>query len=629
MKKLLVAASFFLIAGCGGGGGGGGSSSSGGSGGNTNSAPTITNPGSLSVAEGETAVTTVSASDSNGDSLSYSLSGADSALFSISSSGVLLFRAAPDYDGPQDADQNNVYDISVTVSDGQASASTDVSITVVNRVTDFDEGIFKSASVFQNSCGDPRIGTDPFDGSAYPDEQGSFEDENYWLRSLSNDLYLWYDEIEDVDPGSYANSAAQVLDYFDLMKTFATMPSGAAKDKYHFTYDSLEWKQLSQSGISVGYGVQWRLLQSAPPRKIVVAFIEPNSPASAAGLERGAEIITADGVDVVNGSDTATLNEAFYPADAGQSHSFEVLDRGSSTSRSITMTPTEITKDPVQNVSVVTTSSGAVGYLTFNDHIATAEQELIDAVTFLKDSDITDLVLDLRYNGGGYLDIANEMAFMIAGPTKASGQTFSLQQWNDQHPSINPVTGQAISPRRFHDSAQGFSAAEGAALPYLSLSRVYVLTTNDTCSASEAIMNGLRGIDVEVIQIGSTTCGKPYGFYGLENCGTTYFTTQFRGVNAKGYGDYSDGFSPSNLAEVEGEPVTGCAVDDDFSQPLGNENEAMLSAALNYRENGTCPALPSGAAGRVSPPTSSMGFGSHQQLGRIIKPAFPGGLAVP
>ena len=160
-------------------------------------------------------------------------------------------------------------------------------------------------------------------------------------------------------------------------------------------------------------------------------------------------------------------------------------------------------------------------------------------MTFLKDSDITDLVLDLRYNGGGYLDIANEMAFMIAGPTAASGQTFSLQQWNDQHPSINPVTGQAISPRRFHESAQGFSAAEGAALPYLSLSRVYVLTTSETCSASEAIMNGLRGIDVEVIQIGSTTCGKPYGFYGLENCGTTYFTTQFRGVNAKGYGDLS------------------------------------------------------------------------------------------
>ena len=240
-------------------------------------------------------------------------------------------------------------------------------------------------------------------------------------------------------------------------------------------------EKLTQSGIAVGYGVQWRLLQSTPPRKILVAFVEPNSPASAAGLERGAEIIAADGVDVVNGADAAALNAAFWPNDAEATHSFVVIDRGSSTSRNISMTPTQISIDPVQNVGVVNTASGAVGYLTFNDHVATAEQELIDAVTFLKDSDITDLVLDLRYNGGGYLDIANEMAFMIAGPTAASGQTFSLQQWNDQHPSINPVTGQAISPRRFHESTQGFSAAEGAALPYLSLSRVYVLTTSDTC----------------------------------------------------------------------------------------------------------------------------------------------------
>ena len=142
-------------------------------------------------------------------------------------------------------------------------------ITVVSKVTDFDEGIFKSASVFQNSCGDPRIGTDPFDGSTYPDEQGNFEDENYWLRSLSNDLYLWYDEIEDVDPASYANSAAQVLDCFDLMKTFATMPSGAAKDKYHFTYDSLEWKQLSQSGISVGYESNGAYYKARPHEKLL------------------------------------------------------------------------------------------------------------------------------------------------------------------------------------------------------------------------------------------------------------------------------------------------------------------------------------------------------------------------
>ena len=308
MNKLIAAVSLLMITGC---GGGGSSSGGGASAAAANSTPTISNPGSLSVAEGETAVTTVSASDSNGDSLAYSLTGGDSALFAISNTGVLRFLAAPNYDTPGDADQDNVYTFSVSVTDGQATSSVEVSVTVINRLSDFDQGLFSDASVYQNSCGNPRSGTDPFDGSTYPDQQGSFADENNFIRSSSNDLYLWYDEIEDVDPEAYASSAGQVLDYFDLMKTFATTPSGAAKDQYHFTYDSLEWKQLSQSGISVGYGVEWRLLQSSPPRKMVVAFVEPDSPASAAGLARGAEIVTADGVDVVNGADTDTLNAAF------------------------------------------------------------------------------------------------------------------------------------------------------------------------------------------------------------------------------------------------------------------------------------------------------------------------------
>ena len=631
MHKLIAAISLLIITGCGGGSGGGGSSSGSSSGGGstTNAAPTISNPGALSVAEGETAVTSISASDSNGDTLSYSLSGTDSALFSISNTGVLRFRNAPNYDSPEDADQNNVYTFSVSVTDGQATSSLEVSVTVVNRLNDFEQGIFRDASVFQNSCGNPRVGTDPFDGSTYPDQQGSFADESNWLRSFSNDLYLWYDEIEDVDPEAYADSAADVADYFNLMKTFATTPSGAAKDQYHFTYDSLEYKQLSQSGISVGYGAEWRLLQSAPPRKIVVAYVEPNSPASAAGLARGAEIITADGVDVVNGTDTATLNAAFWPESDDPSHSFEVLDRGSSTPRTITMNAEEITTDPVQNVGIIDTSGGPVGYLTFNTHIATAEQELIDAINTLKDGNVTDLVLDLRYNGGGYLDIANQLAFMIAGPNATSGRTFSSQQFNDKHPTVNPVTGAALAPRSFHSTGQGFSARNGVALPYLDLPRVYVLTTSGTCSASEAIMNGLRGIDIEVIQIGSTTCGKPYGFYGLENCGTTYFSVQFKGVNAKGYGDYSDGFSPSNLATVEGEPVPGCAVDDDLSQPLGDAKEAMLSAALAYRDNpGTCPAPPSGLRYRSSASTSVLGLGIDTMPGMIVVPAFSDGVAV-
>lgn len=100
-------------------------------------------------------------------------------------------------------------------------------------------------------------------------------------------------------------------------------------------------------------------------------------------------------------------------------------------------------------------------------------------------------------------------------------------------------------------------------------------------------MNGLRGAGVEVIQIGSTTCGKPYGFYAQENCGTTYFTIQFRGVNEANFGDYTDGFSPAAVDDGEAQ-VLGCLVADDFSQQLGSPAEDRLEVALGYQAGQGC-----------------------------------------
>ena len=183
---------------------------------------------------------------------------------------------------------------------------------------------------------------------------------------------------------------------------------------------------------------------------------------------------------------------------------------------------------------------------------------------------------------------------MIAGDATTAGQPFETVEFNDKHPSTNPITGQPLVPVPFHPVTQGFSLPSGQPLPSLNLDRVFVLTGAGTCSASESVINSLRGVGVEVIQIGSTTCGKPYGFYPRDNCGTTYFTIQFRGVNAQNFGDYADGFSPANTPLNPGEPVPGCSVADDFSAPLGDPGEDRLAAALAYRDApGSCPA-PSG-----------------------------------
>ena len=89
--------------------------------------------------------------------------------------------------------------------------------------------------------------------------------------------------------------------------------------------------------------------------------------------------------------------------------------------------------------------------------------------------------------------------------------------------------------------------------------------------------------------MGDTTCGKPYGFYAFDNCGTTYFSIQFRGKNNKGFGDYSDGFSPDNPSSEVGVPIDGCAVPDDFDHKLGDPDEARLKAVLDFRQSKTCP----------------------------------------
>jgi hypothetical protein len=349
--------------------------------------------------------------------------------------------------------------------------------------------------------------------------------------------------------------------------------SGKPKDQYHFTYPTAEWEAMQNEGIDLGYGLTFSRTGTGAPRTWIVTMVEPGSPADLAGLRRNDKLLRVDGVDFINATGDASvdaINNGLFPTAAGSAHSFSFQRDGAQFD--VTMRAAEVRVDPVKNVKVMDTANGKVGYLSFETHNAVSEKELVDAFASFKQEGISDLVLDMRYNGGGLLYIASELAYMIAGPQASTGKVFDRLQYNDKLGSDDPIM--------FRSTAYGFAApnpvAAGTALPYLGLRRVFVLSTSGTCSASEAVINGLRGIDIEVIQIGGQTCGKPYGFTPVPNCGTTYFSVEFKGVNNKGFGDFADGFAPT------------CQVPDDLSRPVGDPAEGMLAAALAYRNNNSC-----------------------------------------
>lgn len=231
--------------------------------------------------------------------------------------------------------------------------------------------------------------------------------------------------------------------------------------------------------------------------------------------------------------------------------------------------------NPVPMVRTLVSATGRkVGYVLFNEHSKGAQDALVDAFTGLRDAGVQEVVLDLRYNAGGFLYIAQSVAAMVAGP-RVDGQLFESARFSARRVSAGATEDFVFSTRVLTGETR---YPAGHPLPQLSLPRLYVLTSGLTCSASESIINGLRGIGVQVVLVGDRTCGKPYGFYRKDNCGQAYFPIEFQVYNAAGFGDYQGGF-----------PVQ-CRVAENPRTGLGNAFEPLLAAALTHIDTGSCPA---------------------------------------
>jgi C-terminal processing protease CtpA/Prc len=365
------------------------------------------------------------------------------------------------------------------------------------------------------------------------------------LYFLMKQWYYWYDLMPSVNKANYA-------DPYELLEAMRYKEL----DRWSFVADYNEFTAQMQ-GDFVGHGIRIGLDNDLKAR---IAMIYSKSPLYAEGVRRGWIVKSVNGYDIakiIYDGDATAYNTAMGPSTAGVTNKF-VFVKPDGTEVEISSTKSSFTVNSVLLYDTLQLSMGVTGYLAFESFIEPSPAELAVAFDFFNSCNIKDLILDLRYNGGGYLYVAQGLASEIAGQALYnSGSVFTVLQYNNKNLNQNYTY-------RFTDPASN-----------LSLTRLVVISTRLTASASEAVMNGLKPY-MNVVSIGDTTDGKPVGM-NLWSVGEKYFLVPvtFKVINKNNEGDYFDGIAP------------GKVVADDITHDFGDRNELCLKEAIHYLETGS------------------------------------------
>jgi len=382
------------------------------------------------------------------------------------------------------------------------------------------------------------------------------EAQKSWLASYMDEWYFW----TRLSPRPASSGFDTVSDYFRALLYTGSDPAFPA-DRWSGRESTESYNRFFGDGQTLGYGVAVAGLEvtGQPGRPLYVRYVEALSPAAAAGVRRGDEVLALNSrsaADLIAANDFAALT-ANAAGDALQLR----LRSADGTERSVSVLAGIYALTPLAQQQLVSSLGGRrLGYVMVKDMLSQLTSPLDATIASLRSAGAEAVVLDLRYNGGGLVSVGGTLASALAGPA-AQGQVYASLLYNDRRAASNN------SVFRFTSTPQALAAP-----------RVYVLTGQRTCSASEQLINGLRGVGIEVVMIGDTTCGKPVGFLPSARCGTTYSVVNFESVNARGLGRYFDGLSAT------------CRVTEDFRQPLGNAAEPLLAAALQHADTGACPA---------------------------------------
>lgn len=390
-----------------------------------------------------------------------------------------------------------------------------------------------------------------------------------------NLYYLWQEDVPDLADDRFANQGELntfLATYTTPESLFAHLRTDAVTDRFSVIYSDYNVLEGVLSGNTLNNGMDYGLKYTDASQTSVfgwVRYIIPNSDASTKNIQRGAIFYAIDGTPLTGenyrtllASTTYTVNLADYSENAGV---VTITPNG----QSVTLTKTNLAENPILMSTVINQGTHNIGYLMYNGFYSNYDTQLNAAFGNFQSQNVTDLVLDLRYNSGGSVATATKLASMITG--QFTGQLFAREQWNAKAQAYFESTNPGTLQNKFVGG-----------LNSLQLPKVYILTTKSSASASELVINCLKPY-INVIQIGDTTTGKNVGsitLYDSPNYSRNNVNPRHRYamqpivlkiVDKNGFGDYATGILPTTVLPENFENLG----------ILGDVDEPLLSVAIN------------------------------------------------
>jgi carboxyl-terminal processing protease len=407
------------------------------------------------------------------------------------------------------------------------------------------------------------------------------EIKDFIWRAMNN-MYLYKEDVPALADDRFANQAE--LD--DYLQTFSTPEdlfyNGLVAEHDEFSFLVKDYRQLEKSldGINLTNGMQYGVVRYTENSSEVLGFVRyvlPNTSAEAQGIKRGDFFNSVDGEQLTADNFSRLLEPISYTIGLAEINGNEITPTG----ETIRLQKEEYTSNPVFIAKTLSTSAGKVGYLMYNGFTSTFDEVLNETFAMFKAENISELIVDLRYNGGGSVESSSDLGSMITG--QFNGEIFYKEQWNEDYQTYLETTAPESLVNRFNNKIRN-----GAAINSLNLNRVYFITSPRTASASELLINGLKPY-IEVVQIGENTTGKFQASTTLYDSATlrkkgvnlnhTYAVQPliYKTANAAGVTDYIYGLPPD--IEIE-EEIRNLGI-------LGDPSERLLAAALATIEGRT------------------------------------------